>query len=157
MFRKNKKISVSILIFLTFCISLNVRQRPQRVKRSFIYIKPEPGLLECDENKTYIQNLTDQNKINPKILHLRIKPINLCDKNQPFPFVVYVFNHVDNFEKRRVIRSTWASKAFFPHLKLVFILGYSHDYETNKRLILEGNQHNDIVQGTFLVKAFYLI
>ena len=143
MFRKNKEKAVAILIFLTFYFSLIVRQRPE--------------LLVCDENKTYTQNLTNQNKINPRILRLRISPINLCNDNQSFPFVVYVFNHVDNFEKRRVIRSTWASKAFFPHLKLVFILGYSHDYETNKRLILEGNQHNDIVQGTFLVKAFYLI
>ena len=156
MVRKNKKIILLILIFVVFCFSLNVRQRPQKIKRSFIHIKPEPGLLECDENKTYIQNLTEQNKINPRILHLRIKPISLCNKNQPVSLVVYVFNHVDNFEKRRVIRSTWANKAFFPHLRLVFILGYSHDHETNKRLILESNQHNDIVQGTFLVKAFYL-
>ncbi len=78
----------------------------------------------------------------------------MCDNDQPFPLIVYVFNHVDNFVKRGVIRSTWASKSFFPHLRLVFILGYSNDHETNKRLFLENNQHNDIVQGTFLVISF---
>ncbi len=158
--RKNKKFKLifMVIIFATFCIALNVEKKELKkshsVKRYFIQIRPGQELLECDENKTYITNLTIQNQINPRILHLRIKPINFCDKDRPFPLIVYVFNHVDNFEKRRVIRSTWASKSFFPHLKLVFILGYSHDQEINKRLFLESNQHNDIVQGTFLVIDF---
>jgi len=99
------------------------------------------------QNVTY--NKTKKRKIDPRKLDFVINPINLCLKKSPLLFI-YVFSKVKSFEKRQIIRQTWANKELvtdFVHL--AFILGLSNENHTNQRVNTESEITGDIIQGNF--------
>lgn len=100
--------------------------------------------LVCDENKIYKVD-PKANQIDSNIITL-LHCSSICQSDDPISLVIYVFNHVDNFEKRQAIRSTWSYQ-----MKLVFILGLSFDRTVNQNLITESKTYGDIVQGSFMV------
>ena len=73
----------------------------------------------------------------------------MCLKKSPLLFI-YVFSKVKSFEKRQIIRQTWANKELvtdFVHL--AFILGLSNENHTNQRVNTESEITGDIIQGNF--------
>ena len=59
-----------------------------------------------------------------------IKPKGICDSEEVLLFS-YVFVSVDNFERRNVIRQTWANRSMFSDVKVAFVLGLSIDQNVN--------------------------
>ena len=55
-------------------------------------------------------------------------------------FSVHVLSQAKNFERRRAIRSTWASR-----VHTTFYVGLSEDNAVNAGLFIEKRDHNDIV------------
>lgn len=89
-------------------------------------------------------------KIDPKIVEFKNNPENLCTESNPVLFV-YIFNKAHSFDKRKVIRRTWANKALFPTVRFAFILGLSKDESVNIKITKESELNRDIIQGTFVV------
>lgn len=64
--------------------------------------------------------------------------------------LIYVHSTPSNMKNRVIIRETWAKRALFPQTRLVFMLGSTHDQELARRIDLENDLYNDIVQQDFL-------
>jgi len=91
--------------------------------------------------------------INPELnsyLNIRLEPMKLCEKNLKKKFIfIYVFVAVASFEKRDVIRRTWANK-MFEHIQVAFIIGKSSIPDINLRAEKEHKKFNDLLQGDFI-------
>lgn len=64
--------------------------------------------------------------------------------------LVYVHSGPGNYQRRIVIRETWASRTLFPDLRLVFMIGKSLDQNLMKAIEYENEIYQDIVQEDFL-------
>ena len=64
--------------------------------------------------------------------------------------LAYVMIRVDSFEKRILIRRTWANSTLFPKMNTVFVMGLSTNKSINERVRKENQQFNDIIQGSFI-------
>jgi hypothetical protein len=93
--------------------------------------------------------LNPEFKIN---LEIKLKPNGLCKFKSKFIFI-YIFTSVKSFNKRQLIRNTWANKSLnlFDY-NLVFIIGkINHSNETiDELLYLEQQKYNDLIQGNFI-------
>jgi hypothetical protein len=54
-----------------------------------------------------------------------------------------------SFERRLIIRTTWANRSMFPKLRYVFMLGKSQNEVVNKKIQKENDIYGDIVQEVF--------
>ncbi|CAF0917999.1 unnamed protein product [Didymodactylos carnosus] len=63
---------------------------------------------------------------------------------------VYVHSGPTNYQRRVVIRETWATRAIFPDIRLVFMIGKTLDETTEKAIKYENELYNDIVQEDFI-------
>ncbi len=115
----------------------------------FLYFR----LIYCNENVTYDQSQIDI--IDPHLIKFAVRPNDSCPDNEKILFA-YIFTKAANFDKRIAIRKTWGNNKIFKNLKLGFILGLNKDPEINSLIEHEGRIFNDILQGTFIVKNFYL-
>ncbi|XP_050416403.1 beta-1,3-galactosyltransferase 1 isoform X2 [Patella vulgata] len=77
---------------------------------------------------------------------------NLCKNVTNLAFLTIVHTATDHFDRRRIIRETWANKKLFKNIssRIVFVFGLTRD--PNIQALLENEQvvHGDIVQGDFL-------
>jgi len=91
--------------------------------------------------------------VNPELksyLDILLKPLKLCKSNLKKPFIlIYVFVAVASFEKRDVIRRTWANKSLGP-IQVAFIIGKSSILSINERAEKEHKEFNDLLQGNFI-------
>ncbi len=90
--------------------------------------------------------------INPELstyLDIQLSSSTLCSTNDNKQFVfVYVFSSIKNFERRQLIRSTWANNK---NLRVAFIIGKSYDDPVYEQLaLIERNNYDDIIQGNFI-------
>ncbi|RWS30340.1 beta-1:3-galactosyltransferase 5-like protein [Leptotrombidium deliense] len=89
------------------------------------------------------------------LLHLNefhfVKNASKRCTNEDVYLLAFVHSAAANFEKRRVIRSSWASKKIAKklRLKLVFLIGLPENDTLQSLLEKENSQHSDIVQGNF--------
>lgn len=68
----------------------------------------------------------------------------------PARLLVAVFSAPSNTKARGVIRKTWGGKfQEYPGVKLIFMLGKSQEAEVHKSLMMEAEDHNDIVLEDF--------
>lgn len=65
----------------------------------------------------------------------------------PKVLVILVHSAPNNFYKRRVIRETWGRKD--PRGFTFFLIGAVNSTNLQEKIILENNEHKDIVQGNF--------
>lgn len=63
--------------------------------------------------------------------------------------LVYVHSTPENFKRRLSIRETWARRSMFKDLRIVFMLGRTHNQVAKKSLSLEAQYYNDIVMEDF--------
>ncbi|XP_055957974.1 beta-1,3-galactosyltransferase 1-like [Patella vulgata] len=77
---------------------------------------------------------------------------NVCKNVKNLAFITIVHTATDHFQRRRIIRETWANKNLFKSIstRIVFVFGLTKD--TNVQALLENEQviHGDIIQGDFL-------
>jgi hypothetical protein len=74
-----------------------------------------------------------------------------CHGNQTDVYLfVYVHSDPVNYQRRTVIRETWATQTLFSHLRLVFMLGKVNDDRRMRAVAYEYELYDDIVQEDFL-------
>ncbi|CAF3103838.1 unnamed protein product [Rotaria socialis] len=64
--------------------------------------------------------------------------------------LVYVHSGPTNYQRRIVIRETWATQTLFPELRLVFMIGKTLDKTIMKAIEYENEIYQDIVQEDFI-------
>lgn len=70
--------------------------------------------------------------------------------NSSIYVLVYVHSGPTNYQRRMVIRETWATRTLFPDLRLVFMIGKSMDKNIMKAIAYENELYQDIVQEDFI-------
>ena len=90
--------------------------------------------------------------VNPHNFSYILNPaFDICDKNNSSVYIlVYVHSGPSNYQRRVVIRETWASRALFPDLRLVFMIGKTLDKNIMKAIEYEYQMYRDIVQEDFI-------
>ena len=73
---------------------------------------------------------------------------SVCD-NDLF-LIAFVCISPSSFEKRNVIRRTWANWKQFPSIRVVFLVGLSFNNTINSMLVDESKSFGDIVQEDFM-------
>ena len=96
------------------------------------------------------QNLVSSDIVlSTKYDSFKVNPVNLC-RNQDLYLFSYVFISVTSFDRRQIIRNTWANRTLFPHLRVAFIVGLSKNAKTNEFVNKENELYGDIIQGDFI-------
>ncbi|CAF2150886.1 unnamed protein product [Rotaria magnacalcarata] len=64
--------------------------------------------------------------------------------------IVYVHSTPAYYQRRILIRETWATRDLFPEIRLVFMLGQTTDNKIMRAIKFENDLYQDIVQEDFL-------
>jgi hypothetical protein len=90
--------------------------------------------------------------VNPHNFSYILNPeYSVCDNsNSSIYLLVYVHSGPTNYQRRIVIRETWATRTLFPDLRLVFMIGKSLDQNLMKAIEYENELYRDIVQEDFI-------
>ena len=90
--------------------------------------------------------------VNPHNFDYIINPgYSICNNsNTPVYILIYVHSGPTNYQRRIVIRETWATQTLFPDIRLVFMIGKTLDANTMKALVYENEIYQDIVQEDFI-------
>ena len=90
--------------------------------------------------------------VNPHDFSYILNPgYSLCNStDSPVYLLVYVHTAPKNQQQRSIIRETWATRALFPELRLVFMIGDTPDREMMKTVAYEYETYRDIVQENFI-------
>ncbi|CAF2046629.1 unnamed protein product [Rotaria magnacalcarata] len=97
--------------------------------------------------------------INPYVLHDHIvNPHNFSYILNPnwtvcqdkVYIIVYVHSNPVYYQRRVLIRETWATRNLFPEIRLVFMLGQTIDNKIMQAVKFENDLYQDIVQEDFL-------
>ena len=62
----------------------------------------------------------------------------------------FVLSAPQHFERRNIIRSTWANTTTFPQIQTVFMVGIASQLDINRKLEEEALKYTDIVQADFI-------
>lgn len=90
--------------------------------------------------------------VNPhNFAYIRNPGYSVCNNgSSPVYMLIYVHSGPGNYQRRIVIRETWATRTLFPELRLVFMIGKSADQNLMKAIEYENEIYQDIVQEDFL-------
>ena len=90
--------------------------------------------------------------VNPHNFSYILNPgYTVCDNNNSSVYMlVYVHSGPSNYQRRIVIRETWATRTLFPDLRLVFMIGQTLDKNLMKAIEYENEMYQDIVQEDFI-------
>ncbi|CAF0833343.1 unnamed protein product [Adineta ricciae] len=90
--------------------------------------------------------------VNPHdFLYILNPGYSVCnDSNSDLFVLVYVHSGPSNYQRRIVIRETWATRSLFPEMRLIFMMGKSLDANQMKAIQYENEIYRDIVQEDFL-------
>jgi len=84
------------------------------------------------------------------LIEPRPSPCKSVSESPVIRLLVAVFSAPRNKEARSVIRKTWGKKfQEYPGVKMIFMLGRSPDSDLHKSLMLEAEDHNDVVLEDF--------
>lgn len=150
------RIFLSIFILILYTLSLVLANSINATKPiENKIIKPS------STSKKSITTTLDSNQygikktiVNPHDFNYILNPgYDICGANKssvnPVFLFVYVHTSPSNFMRRISIRETWANRALFRDMRLVFMMGKTLETKTNEMLKLESNVYNDIVQEDF--------
>ena len=109
-------------------------------------------------SETYFQTTTSSKPtektipvINPHDFGYIINNMDICNTDTSLEYVVYVHSAPANFDRRQLLRQTWARKDRFADFtsRLVFFMGTTDNQEVQHKLLNESNLYRDIVQEDF--------
>ncbi|XP_064608346.1 beta-1,3-galactosyltransferase 1-like [Liolophura sinensis] len=97
------------------------------------------------------RELSWKHEVHPHFRDFIISSKSVC-KDQRVDILVYVHSATRNFQRRRILRETWANKFIFKNITMrtVFMLGRTHDFMEQMKIKNENLVYGDIVQGDFL-------
>ena len=70
--------------------------------------------------------------------------------------LVFVTSHIENFERRSVIRKTWGNNSIASDMKIMFLVGLSEKMVVLELLENESKEYKDVLLGNFF-EDFYLL
>ncbi|GAB6026557.1 hypothetical protein CHUAL_012973 [Chamberlinius hualienensis] len=81
-----------------------------------------------------------------------IEPNRICQQNdENVSAIIVVVSSPGNFQSRNSIRSTWGSNLTSDvHIRMVYFVGLSTDFDIDRKLKLEDEKYGDIIQGDFV-------
>ncbi|XP_041357661.1 beta-1,3-galactosyltransferase 1-like [Gigantopelta aegis] len=84
--------------------------------------------------------------------HYVINSPNVCTNVSNLKFLIIVHTSTDHFQRRRIMRETWANKNIFKtvNLRIVFFFGLTKVKATQDLIENESIVYGDVVQGNFL-------
>lgn len=90
--------------------------------------------------------------VNPHNFSYILNPaFSVCDNdNSSIYILVYVHSGPSNYQRRMVMRETWATRTLFPDLRIVFMVGQTLDKNVMKAIEYENEMYRDIVQEDFI-------
>jgi hypothetical protein len=109
-------------------------------------------------NKRFKYKLDLRKRINhhPSMFQVLAEPSIICDRSSSshrnqIDFIAYVYTRLDDFEKRQIVRQTWANRTRFPSFYAIFVLGSSLVRNNSLETCLqnETETHGDILRGSF--------
>ena len=141
----NRRGRLKILISALICIFLLYIFRNDLFNFKYFSFSNSDNITT---NEVSINRIIDKNLVFYKYLS-QPKNNSVCGANLSLLAIVPI--SASNFQNRIVIRNTWASRSSSQNqMQVVFLIGLSNDFSVNKKILLENNVHNDIVQGNFL-------
>jgi hypothetical protein len=139
------------------------------VKQRFVYatfndgVIPE-GMSAADQARVLSESKIERSfyrlkptKVNPYIYDFLITPKDLCDKDTHMLVLIHSLHSYS--DRRAAIRETWGSvakggqwprKPIVSSIKLAFVLGRHKKQELEDLAKEESEDHNDIIQGSFM-------
>ena len=162
-------VSVMLILFLkreaTITINKNnaifVTERPElfrnsvtfdNVRNNYTEIGKEEKIEEPTTTTTAVPPTTTKHQkfVRGDSLTFRMNHPDLCKDPETY-LMIYVHTDPENAERRRTVRSTWASKDILEkyNAKILFITGYIKNKDTLVALENENMLHQDILQGNF--------
>ncbi|CAF5196564.1 unnamed protein product, partial [Rotaria magnacalcarata] len=115
------------------------------------------GSSNTDNNSATKASLTNpyyarDHIVNPHNFSYVLNPgYSVCNNsNSPVYILVYVHSGPTNYQRRVVLRETWATRTLFPDLRLVFMIGKTNDNNVMKAIQYENEIYQDIVQEDFI-------
>ena len=134
----------------SYDVVLNIPGSSERLAELFRKGSLNP-LVDCKEKnggKTPKRTLYPLTSNSPYVIN---NP-NICARVNNLKFLIIVHSATDNFQRRRIIRETWANKNLFANLNLriVFLFGLTKVKTTQELIENESIVYGDVIQGNFL-------
>ena len=86
--------------------------------------------------------------VNPHPFNYILNPgLTICPSN--LYLFVYIHSSPSNYQRRNLIRETWAQKSLFPETRLLFMMGKVNDESVMQAVAYEYEIYRDIVQEDF--------
>ncbi|CAF1228158.1 unnamed protein product [Rotaria sordida] len=135
---QSKIILLTILIFIF--IDISTSQNDYNISTT----TATPPIKNPYEPKDHI--------VNPHNFSYILNPgYFICNTNNtPVYILVYVHSGPTNYQRRIVIRETWATQTLFSDLRLIFMIGKTLDDNIMKAIKYENEIYQDIVQEDFI-------
>jgi hypothetical protein len=112
--------------------------------------KEEINEIKSSHPSSVVNSYVPQNHIvNPHKFNYILNPgSTMCQDN--VYVIVYVHSAPAYYQRRILIRETWATRHLFPDIRLVFMLGQTTDDKIMQAIKYENDLYQDIVQEDFL-------
>ena len=133
-----------LLFMLTFLVAFYF------IKSNLINYKVYKQLLL---NQTKAELSDDKAKYKFK-LNPKWKICEPVKKHKRLLLISFVVIAPNQFEKRELIRKTWANSTLFPETRVIFTIGLTNDKLINNKIIEESLKHNDLLQIDFIDSYF---
>ncbi|CAF1363720.1 unnamed protein product [Adineta steineri] len=137
------RISVGIGILLLLSIYLTINLFEKYLNEQKLLLKTRRKISQCppllSSSKGYFRvDFTRNFSLNYSLI---------CKSNDKL--LIYILSTAKNFERRKIIRETWAKKSVYQQLNdicFIFIVGLSTNTSHNNDIYNEGLLSNDIIQ-----------
>jgi hypothetical protein len=174
--KREYKIGIIVLFTFYLCVYSLVNQYRYSTKSNIRFTRLENSHdpLTCNTShisnsyndyKVYMKDHVAQEKNNvtqfmlknsilghPLKLRIISNSWNLCrhNKGADLDVLLSVYTRTDSFDRRQLIRNTWANRTLLPTLNVAFIVGIHLDPKVNLKIIEENEKYGDLIQGDFI-------
>lgn len=130
-------LSIVIFILIIYGILIN-KQNNYRLNHQIVQFKQD------------LNSLWTKVFQNPHLFNFILNPGEKICQDKHILLITFVEVRVDSFYERRLIRKTWANNSLIPEMRVIFLTGLSNDSNVNRKLQIEYEKYQDIVQEDFL-------
>ncbi len=133
---KRKHVKILLIVFLTT-----------------VFIMFNLEFLSSYRQVLFNNNCLNRKSENFNLNYTTLNPkYSICHPNTKIQLLLFVFVVIapDKFEKRMIIRNTWANMTVFKDMKVVFVVGLSKNSHVNTQIKQEFDFHKDLIQIDFI-------
>ncbi|XP_053379394.1 lactosylceramide 1,3-N-acetyl-beta-D-glucosaminyltransferase-like [Mercenaria mercenaria] len=167
---------VVMIIFTDNCQWMEKGYVEKYIKNNMAYDSPKEAMSNLSQNTNSTAHISRRKldeifkvKMKPNLMNLLnpsnpkfaltvnssylLENKNRCSSVSSLTILIMVLSAPNNFDRRKVIRETWANGSFYSSYgtaRVVFLLGIINDSEVQRNIEKEFSLHRDIVQGSFI-------